>query len=255
MIKRKETSASLGIGINESIPEGIFGINKVKLIRADQRNKQENLPVKTNKKKIKTNKKKIKTNKKKIKTSNRKNKDTLPLVYNTLPEEAKNLEISNLIKIPEEELKLITRIIGRKANKLQRLLLTEVIPIYLSFEGASNYCKTAMLDGLGVDLDIDRSCLEIVNNIVTLKIVHHYLCNITFPVKYKQRFYNKFIDELAKSSVTKFDNKAKSDNVSKSIKELHGIVVKRLSEAGIPMQGRNVNRKVEEIKKSRREVL
>lgn len=195
------------LGISDDLPEGIYGLtaNEARLKRKQRIAKLKEKP------------------KPKIKVL-----PSLALDYSkVLPAEAKNLNLDNVVGIPEELLKKIKTKLERKTTKLNSIILESIVPSLLAYDAASNYTKATLRDGLNLDVDIDTSALEAAKELIKLDILFFYIKNMSLPMSYKRKLLDALILKLAEASVEKLKKTARSDAMSAHIRELQGVLLRR----------------------------
>lgn len=255
------------LGTTEELPEGIFGllssaVPEPKLVKKSKRKIEAEaaaLLAKPKKKKKRTGTAKsvvssvpdvVKSKKKrkilptvpetkaktKTKTkprkgsSNPKTRVMADFVINydkTLPAEASGLPMDNVVGIPEELLDRITAKTQLNAKQLSNLMLLNAAPSVLSFDAASNYVRTVLDDGLGIEVEVDRGVLEVVKDLSRLDVVFFFLKRLALPMAFKRKFMQTFTDDMAKNALLTMQKTNKSAEMSQTLRELEGVLVKR----------------------------
>ena len=228
MLKKRVT---YHLGVSEDLPEGIFGLlkslptsprgaTKIKtdILRVDNVLKLEK------KKRAPIVKRPAPTR------ASRKTKVMPDFVINydkTLPEEASGILLDNVVNIPEELLEQITKKTQLNAKVLSRLMLLNAAPSVLSFDAASNYVRTVLDDGLGIEVEVDRGVLEVVKNLSRLDVIFFFVKRMALPIAFKRKFMHKFTEDTAVQSMALMQKTNKSDQMSSNLRELEGVLVKR----------------------------
>ena len=144
-----------------------------------------------------------------------------------IPREAKGLDLSNVVSIPEEMLELISNKTQLNTQELSDLMLLNTAPAVLSFDAASSYVGTVLNDGLGIEVDIDRGVLEVVKDLSRMDVVFFFLKRLALPLTFKKKFMHTFSEDLAHQSLASMQKTNRSESMSQHLRELEGVLVKR----------------------------
>lgn len=241
------------IGVNSDIPEGIFGQMEVPEDRSTEAQKKrkfvqigehrveltEMVHLDLNlkgKSKAKKQKKKGKPLRQKITLDKKKTKKkrdsvvmpSLEINYGaSMPEQAKGLELENVVSIPEEVLQKVVRTTEKRTKELSRMMLDSVTPSMLSYDAASNYVQAVLSDGLKIDVEVDRGVLEVVKEMSRLDVIFFYMKRLKLPKSLKEKFMHTFIEEMAKSSLEGMKKSDKSESFSSQLREMEAVIMKR----------------------------
>lgn len=250
--KQKEPTI---IGVNREIPEGIFGAMEVPEDRSTEAEKKKkyvqigdhrveltdmvhvDLTLKKKSKSKKRVKQLGKPKRQKVTLEKKKKKKTardsvvmpsLEINYEaSLPKVAEDLELENVVSVPEEVLQRIVKKTERRTKEFSKLMLNSVTPSMLSYDAASNYIQAVLSDGLKIDVEVDRGVLEVVKEMSRLDVIFFYLKRLALPKSLKQKFMNTFIEEMAKSSLEGMKKQDKSEAFSSQLREMEAVIMKR----------------------------
>lgn len=272
MLKRRPPAASIGLGVSEDVPEGIFGLTDDVDLRprrpqpasskALRPRAQSSVRVKV--RKSKTLKARKAAASEALETAleaaaaypsigprpaaapeppqhergrsappapakaRHRLMPELSINYDSrMPSEGAGIELDNVVSIPEELLEKINATTQLNVKELSDLMLLNSAPALLGFDAASNYVRTVLDDGLGVEVDVDQAVLDVVQDLSRLDVIYFFLNKLALPDRFKRRYLNSFVDHLAAHSLqgmTKTDN---GNKISRSLKELEGVLVKR----------------------------
>lgn len=244
------------IGVNENIPEGIFGQMEVPEDRSTEAQAKRKFvqigehrveltdmvhvdfdlkkkgKSKTRVKKLgKPKRQKVTLDKAKKKTKKKVDPMVMPAMAinyeSTMPERAKGLNLENVVSIPEEVLQRVVKKTESRTKKLSKMMLNSVTPSMLSYDAASNYVQAVLSDGLKIDVEIDRGVLEVVREMSRLDVIFFYMKRLKLPKALKERYMHTFIDEMAKSSLEGMKKADKSESFSAQLREMEAVVMKR----------------------------
>lgn len=220
MISKKKKKTV--IGINEDIPEGIYG--KIDM-PADNSTKHGHrigkhyvmmtdlLPVPKTIKKRERNDRQM---------------PDLPINYESrLPPEAEGLNVENVVTVPDTALKRVVKRSEKRTKNLTRLMMDNITPSMIAFDSASNYVKAALRDGLNLEVEVDRGVLDVVKELSRLDVVFFYVQRLNIPKSMKKHFMATFIEELSKSSIETMRKTDTSARMSSQLREMEAVVSKR----------------------------
>lgn len=193
--------------VADGLPEGIFGVmdntmdRMVKLEKAAARKPKKLIP--------------------------RKPERALPkMLINKprLPEEAKGLDINNVVNVPESMLRKIANNVDRNTSELNNLLLSSLVPLLLSYETGTNYAKAALRDGLNLEIDFDEGLGEAVKHIGYLNVIQFYVKRSRIPIEVKKLFIGEFAKLLAQQTLSSLVETNKIQDRHKLAQELQAVV-------------------------------
>lgn len=148
-----------------------------------------------------------------------------------LPADAQklNAELLNVVSIPESVLKATKLRTEKVSESYSKFLMTRVIPNLLALSSGNIWAQTAMSDGLGIDIDIDSTVTEVVQNLMRLDVITFFLRKSSLPLKYKREFLRAFTEKLSQSCVDGLLKAGRKQDRETFIKDLEGVVVKSYS--------------------------
>jgi hypothetical protein len=116
--------------------------------------------------------------------------------------EMENVDLGNVVYVPESVLKSLTTSLNSETGKLNRLMLQKLMPMLLAYQTSTNYTKAALKEGLDLEVDFDPGLADCVKHIGYLNVVMHFIKCSKLPISVKKRFINKFSDSLALQAVS-----------------------------------------------------
>lgn len=149
----------------------------------------------------------------------------------SLPPDAQKVsdELLNVVPIPEAVLKETKRHTEKVSEDYSKFLMTRVIPKLLALSSGNIWAQTAMSDGLGIDIDIDNTVTEVVQNLMRLDVITFFLRKSSLPLKYKREFLRAFTEKLSQTCVDGLVKAGRKQERETFIKDLEGVVVKSYS--------------------------
>lgn len=147
-------------------------------------------------------------------------------------------KINNLINIPERTLLMIKRKSELQSDAYSTFLMAEIMPKLMAFSAGNSYVQTAMSDGMGIDIDIDQSVAEVLQNLMRLDVIVFFLRRMKMPLKYKRQFLSHMVEKITSSCIEKMDKVHKTRDREAFIKDLEGVVVRSYS--------KNVNKEIQD---------
>lgn len=196
--------------VGDGLPEGVFGVLDNNLDRAEKASAKEKQRILNKPKKVEPRRPRVLPNMK-INTPR-------------MPEEGEGLEVANVVSVPESLLRKIARGIDRNTAEVNELLLSNLIPLMLSYDTGTSYAKAAMRDGLNVEMEFDTGLADAVKHIGYLNVLYFYVKKSKIPVSLKKRFMNRFADALAQQSLTALIETNKLQDKQKAVQELQAVV-------------------------------
>lgn len=88
-------------------------------------------------------------------------------------------KLSNIIKVPKEQLDNFMSIYNKSSSSLSSEFLSSIAPVFLSFEDAMNYSTVALRDGLSYDGEIDLELMPLLEWAARLNTFELYLKQLT----------------------------------------------------------------------------
>ena len=152
-----------------------------------------------------------------------------------------------MVNVPEKVLLDLRKEGESRAKAYTNFLFKAIMPTVMAFDAGNKYFQTALLDGMGIDLEIDPSTEDALQNLLHLDIITFYLKRCKLPTRYKRQYLTRLVQMMAEASVRKMEGSDKKRNAERSIKELEGVVVRGLS--------KEVDRKLQEQQSNRREQM
>lgn len=148
-----------------------------------------------------------------------------------LPPDAQKVSdaLLNVVSIPESVLKETKLHTEKVSADYSKFLVTRVIPKLLALSSGNIWAQTAMSDGLGIDIDIDNTVTEVVQNLMRLDVITFFLRKSNLPLKYKREFLHSFTEKLSQICVDGLAKAGRKQERETFIKDLEGVVVKSYS--------------------------
>lgn len=150
----------------------------------------------------------------------------------SLPLEARNIDpskIQNLVNVPERLLLQMRSNAEARSQSYSKFLLQDVMPLVMSLDAGTNFVQTALADGVGLNVDIDSSVNEAIQNLIKLDTIVFFLKRTKIPLKFKHLFLEHLVKIMAENSVTKMDQHQKKLHNERLVKDLEGVVVRSRS--------------------------
>lgn len=130
----------------------------------------------------------------------------------------------NVLQIPDHMLHSMKKRSDTRTMGYTDHVLSFIMPQLIALTAGTNYVRTAMQDGLGIEVEEDDSVSEVVQNLMRLDAITFFLKRSRLPLKYKREFLATLTQELAKSSASSL-LKASSRSIQHRLKELEGIII------------------------------
>lgn len=193
--------------VGDGLPEGIFGVldNNIDRAEAEAAAHKARRPKKIQPKKLSVLPK-------------------MKINQPTLPEEAIGQDVTNVVSVPATLLKRIARGIDTRTAEINSLLLTELIPLLLSYDTGTKYARAAMKDGLNVEIDFDEGLGEAVKNIGYLNLLFFFIKKSKLPKALKKKYMYRFSDALAAHTLSAILDANKVQDRHKMTQELQAVV-------------------------------
>jgi len=227
MIKKKKPIIDLS-----EIPEGIFGalVPELKYVPEEAKPSKKKKKVKQTPK-LKTSK--VVKKKKKTKKIDYKLpvKNVVDIRTDTRKELLPDLEYANIAEVPEDVLELVTKKTDLRTKSLSEIMLLSIVPSIMAFDASAAYVKAALRDGLGVDADLEDNALEAFKMLSNLEILNSMVNKMNIPPEHKQRTLKILTDKLSEAAAETLIKKLKSNDMSKKLQDLQGVVMRRLSDS------------------------
>ena len=144
-----------------------------------------------------------------------------------LPKIAEGRDVNNVVNVPESLLHKVTRSVDKRTAEVNDLLLSSLIPLLLSYETGTNYARTALRDGLNLEIDFDEGLGEAVKQIGYLNVLFFYVKRSKLPVSVKRRFMNVFSAKLAEHALTSLIETNKAHDRKTLAQDLQAVVYSR----------------------------
>jgi hypothetical protein len=88
-------------------------------------------------------------------------------------------KLSNLVKVPKEQLDTFMEVFTKASTDISGEFLRSIAPVFLSYEDAMNYSTVALRDGLSYDGEIDMEIIPLLEWSVRLNTLEVFLSKLT----------------------------------------------------------------------------
>lgn len=157
-------------------------------------------------------------------------KEILTLEKMRMMAQQKVVEVSNVVNVDPKAVEYIDRLIDQSSSVIGQKLLTQVLPLLISYKAGTAYASAVMSDGLGIDLDFDESLFNSVKHLGYLSVLYHYVRNLKVPKEVKRQYMAVLTDMVARESATSLFKAEASALKSKLMSELHAYVSPKSSD-------------------------
>jgi hypothetical protein len=140
-----------------------------------------------------------------------------------------DLEYENVVEVPEQLLKRVTRRSDKRTRDLSDLMLSRIMPSIMALEASQSYVTTALRDGLNIDVEMDSSMFEAIKSITNLDMLFFFLKKSSMPLKFRKQFMSTVVDEMAKNTVSDMQTAAKTKTREKAMAEMQSYITRGYS--------------------------
>lgn len=147
----------------------------------------------------------------------------------SLDQRFQDLDIANVVHVPEELLKTIASNIDSNTAQFSNILLSSIIPSLLSYQTGTSYARAAFKDGLNIEIDFDKGIEECVKSIGYLNVLFFFIKKSKLPVSLKKQFMQHFSTKLAEHSLETLISTNRAQDKEKLMQELQAVISSKTS--------------------------
>jgi hypothetical protein len=154
-------------------------------------------------------------------------KEILPLEKLRLKTGQKTIEVENMVQIPAELVAFVEKRLNKCSTSLNEKILSNILPLLISYKASTSYVGAVMQDGLGIELAFEDGLFDSVKHLGYIAVLYHFVRNLKLPRDTKRQFMRQLTQEVATKSITALFSKEKSSAQSRLMSELHAYVASK----------------------------
>lgn len=147
----------------------------------------------------------------------------------SLPEGVKDKPIANVVNVSDATIKTVAAGIDKNTAEFNSLLLTQLLPLLLSYESGTGYAQAALRDCLNVEMEFDVGLSDAVRHIGYLNVVSFFVKRSPLPASIKKHFLTVFAEQLATRSLDALVEGNKAQDRHRMAQDLQAIVYSKSS--------------------------